>query len=321
MLHVPGDVEVSVVMSVCNDARYVAKSIESLLGQEGVSFELIIVDDGSRDETPEILARFANADPRIRVIRQENQGLTRALIRASGESRGTYLARQDADDVSLPGRLRKQADLLDREPSVRLVGCWIRHIGPLGEDLGTWQPSADAFEATRGLRCGDIKRIRSLGAHGSAMFRRHDYSAVGGYRQEFYFAQDLDLWLRLTELGMLAIVPQVLYEWRMSPLSITGRFRSLQMRTARVILSLARVREEGGDEGPLLREAALIRPSDPRGKRLAPGLYFIGKRLLDRKDPRAIGYLKAATAARPWHIKSWIFLALAVAMRTVWRRS
>ncbi len=302
-------------MSVYNAARYLDASIASILAQEGVSFEFIVVDDGSTDESSGIIARRARSDGRLRSIRQANQGLTRALVRGCLEARGQHIARQDADDVSLPGRLGAQADLLRNEPGISLVGCWTRYIGPLGEDLGTWEPSPAVEEATEALRCGTLQGLRGLGGHGTAMFRRSDYLRAGGYREQFYFAQDLDLWLRLTEAGKLGLVPKVLYEWRMSPGSITGRFRDQQVRTASLILDLARIRAQGHDESALMAQAALIRPGPeepaPRKRDLAAGLYFIGKRLLDRQDRRAVAYLRRAAFAKPWGIRSWIALLAA----------
>ena len=90
---------VSVIMSVYNGANHLVKSVESILVQEGVDFEFIIVNDGSTDESGEILEAFARRDNRIRVIEQENTGLTKALIRGCKEARGKYIARQDVDDV------------------------------------------------------------------------------------------------------------------------------------------------------------------------------------------------------------------------------
>jgi hypothetical protein len=144
------------------------------------------------------------------------------------------------------------------------------------------------------------------------MFRRQDYRRAGGYRREFYFAQDLDLWLRLTERGHLAFVPTVLYDWRMTPSSITGRFRKAQVASARLAIELARIRNRGGDESPLLREASAIRPGGvAHASDESAGLYFIGKCLLDRKDARCFSYLKRALRQRPLHLRAWRALTIA----------
>ena len=92
--------EVSVLMSVYNGARYLRAAIESVLSQQGVDFELLAVNDGSTDKSGSILDEYAARDPSVRVIHQENLGLTRALIRGCNEARGRFIARQDADDVS-----------------------------------------------------------------------------------------------------------------------------------------------------------------------------------------------------------------------------
>jgi glycosyltransferase involved in cell wall biosynthesis len=304
--------EVSVVLCVFNGVRYLASSVESVLGQAGVDLELIALDDGSTDGSLATLERYARDDARVKVLTQPNQGLTRALIRACGEARGDLIARQDADDVSLPGRLARQRDLLRSRPDVALVGCWTRFAGPEDEELATWTPPADASTATAALRTGDMGTMRGLGGHGSAMFRRADYFRCGGYRSDFYYAQDIDLWLRLTEVGSLALVPEVLYVWRFTTTSVTGRARPAQIRTAELIVEATRRRALGLDEAPVLEEARRIRPhlEMPRSSRAGdgPGLYFIGKCLLDRGDRRALRYLWRAVRSRPWHVRSWAAL-------------
>src|SRR6266496_3005617 len=104
--------DVSVVMSVYNGADHLRETIDSILAQEGVAFELIVVNDGSTDQSAKILEEYASRDKRVRVFQQENQGLTRSLIRGCSEARGKYIARQDAGDVSLTDRLVKQMNCL-----------------------------------------------------------------------------------------------------------------------------------------------------------------------------------------------------------------
>src|SRR6187455_3363395 len=96
---------VSVVMSVYNGAKCLRDSVQSVLAQEGVDFEFIIVDDGSTDASGSLLSEFAESDSRVRVIHQHNRGLTRALIQGCAAARGPFIARQDCGDLSLPGRL------------------------------------------------------------------------------------------------------------------------------------------------------------------------------------------------------------------------
>ena len=100
--------EVSVVMSVYNGATGLSRSVDSILSQEGVNLELIVVNDGSTDQSIDILQEYASSDERVRVISQQNQGLTKALVVGCAAAHAEYIARQDAGDISLPGRLIKQ---------------------------------------------------------------------------------------------------------------------------------------------------------------------------------------------------------------------
>ena len=114
--------KVSVLMSVHNDAATVEAAIGSVLAQTFGDFEFIMINDGSTDGTAEILRQLAQQDARIRVVDQDNTGLTKALNRALGEARGIYAARQDGDDLSHRERLARQVAILDARPEVVLVG-------------------------------------------------------------------------------------------------------------------------------------------------------------------------------------------------------
>ena len=115
--------EVSVVMSVYNGATDLRTSVDSILSQEGVNLELIVVNDGSTDNSANILQEYAGSDERVRVISQQNQGLTRALVVGCAAARGEYIARQDAGDISLPGRLIKQLNTISENPDSAFVLC------------------------------------------------------------------------------------------------------------------------------------------------------------------------------------------------------
>jgi hypothetical protein len=230
-------------------------------------------------------------------------------------ARGRFLARQDADDVSLPGRLRAQASCLASEPGVVLVSCWTRFVGPEGEELFVVRRHEDPAEARRLLRARTVDRVRGLSGHGSAMMRRADYEHAGGYREAFWVAQDLDLWLRLTDRSDSGIrfLPQVLYEARFSPASLSMDHHREQLALARIALDLTEARSTGGDETALLAAAAAIRPPSRRSTRVSPaGDYFIGKSLLARRDGRAQRYLARVVRRRPWHLQAWAGLVLSV---------
>lgn len=308
--------EVSVVVSVYNGARYLSESIESLLCQEDVDFELIIVDDGSTDATPRLLAQFAARDARVRVIRQENLGLTQALIRGCAAARGNFIARQDADDLSLPGRLSTQAQMLARDNSLVFVSCWADVIGPNGEVLLTYTRPLGPEAATRML----LDRIGGPPGHGSVMFRRDAYQRAGGYTPELYFAQDSDLWLRFGLIGRLQYVPEVLYQYRLASDSISGSRHSLKMPYAVVVNELHEARLAGRSEEPILEKARkLPRHVDRQNTTKSLGsedatLYFIGKCLFDRRDRRSLNYLLACVRTNPWNLRAWVVLPWALAL-------
>ena len=127
--------DVSVVMAVHDDAPYLEETIDSVLSQAGPSLELILVDDGSTDGSRAILELYAERDTRVRLVPQEHLGLTRALIAGCSLAAAQYIARQDAADVSRPGRLVAQKAALDADRSLAFVSCWTDMCGPEWEFL------------------------------------------------------------------------------------------------------------------------------------------------------------------------------------------
>jgi glycosyltransferase involved in cell wall biosynthesis len=295
--------EVSVVVSVYNGMTHVRRSLESILEQEGVDLELIVVNDGSTDATPMILSDLAAKDARVRLVHQENRGLTKALIVACSLARAEFIARHDADDVSLPGRLARQLELLRSNQQVSFVSCWSRALGPEGELLFETRRPADPREATDLFR----KRLGPV-HHGSVMFRRAAYEHVGGYRPEFYYAQDGDLWLRLSEKGQIAYVPDTLYVYRVSPTAISSSHRPVQNALGELAHLCKNARQAGESEEALLKQAALIRPTNGNSLRRDPvaGDYFIGRCLATRGDRRARRYLWNVLQQRPWRLGAWL---------------
>jgi glycosyltransferase involved in cell wall biosynthesis len=297
--------DISVVMSVYNGALHLRETVDSILSQEGVRLELIVVNDGSTNVSPTILEEYANRDSRVKILHQENQGLTRALIRGCAAARGKYIARQDAGDISLPGRLIKQVNYLTEAPNAAFVSCGTRFVGPAGEYL--YEVKREPSEADDRLMTLNLDRIQGPSSHPSTVFSRDLYELVGGYRPAFYFAQDLDLWIRLGEVGSHIVMREVLYQASFTLGSISGLYRKEQIETARIILECARLRREGKSEEPGLEKARRIgRPAKRRHNRLgrARALYFIGVCLKKRKDPLAQDYFKQALLAFPFHVKS-----------------
>lgn len=279
-------VDVSVVMGVYNGGERLAATLDSVLSQEGCDFEFIVVDDGSTDSTPRVLQDRAALDGRLRVVTQANAGLTRALVAGCALARGRFIARQDCGDVSLSGRLSRQMALLDQAPDAVMIGSSVRFLGPEGERLFVSTREQDELQA--GLAHLDVSRIQGPPHHGATLFRRDAYVRAGGYRPAFVVAQDIDLWLRLWELGVCVGDPEVVYEATMEAGSISSRRRSEQFRMAALAIECARARRSGlGDAALIESRPAVTAPAaaNPRLER-ARFFYFVGA-CLRASDARA----------------------------------
>jgi glycosyltransferase involved in cell wall biosynthesis len=299
--------EVSVVMSVYNGAEYLEQTLASILSQKGCDLEFVVVDDGSTDDTGRILDGWAAREERLRVIHQQNTGLTRALIRGCAQARGEFIARQDAGDVSLPGRLSAQSAQLRRSHDIVAVSCFTEFYGPKGEFLYRVEIDASTLNQTL-MRQG--RGLAGPSHHGSVMMRRAAYEAAGGYRDAFYFAQDLDLWSRLIERGRFEVVEDVLYRARLELNSISGVQTTEQNRLARLIADASSARRDGGSESQFLEAAANICPAAMNGqrRRLARGSYFMGSCLRQRDHVAAAGYFLQAAMHDPTHWRAWVRL-------------
>jgi glycosyltransferase involved in cell wall biosynthesis len=284
----------------------VCDMVVDLLSQSGVRLEVIVVDDGSADGSASFLEAYAKRDSRIRVFRQEHSGLTNALIRGCSQARADYIARHDVGDVSLPGRLQRQRECLDARPDAAVVSCGARFVAPRGEYL--YDVLGSEAEIVTSLRSLCDEQLKGPAHHGSVMFRRNAYEKVGGYRQEFYVAQDLDLWVRLAEVGNHAVVPEVLYQAVVRPDSLSIAHRRRQLALAELIMKGARRRRAGLSDAVELARAAVIRPgrSGHAGRfARSRGFYFIGACLRRRRDTAATRYLLQAVRENPLHLKAW----------------
>lgn len=295
-------VKVSVVMPVYNGAGQLGPTMESIVGQTLTDFELIVVDDGSTDATPEVLAEYVRQDSRIRVIRQQNSGITRALIRGCEEALAPLIARHDCGDRSKRERLENQSVLMN-DPAIVLSACATTFRAPSGEML--YASELEGETVRRSLRFDPIASIRGLPHHGSAMFRREGYRAAGGYRAEFYFAQDLDLWIRLAQTGSITITKERLYEAFIDTEAISSRNRAEQIASAAIAIAI----RDGGSETVLLARAKQIRPRPSRSRdrrRKARALYFIASCLRRNGDPAWKRYLRDSLKANPVQFRGWL---------------
>ena len=217
--------KVTVLMAVYNAERFLAEAVSSILSQSFHDFEFLIVNDGSTDRSPAVLAGFK--DPRLRLIDNKvNLGLTPSLNIGLREARGEYVARMDADDVSLPKRLGMQAAYLDGHPGTALVGANIEGMDADGKTL--WRSDNDGDPD---VIAWQLLFHNHVSGHGLVMFRRDAALAAGGYDEGCRCSQDFDLWARLSQKHNLAILPQVLLRWRSHPDSVSSKGQGEQERT------------------------------------------------------------------------------------------
>ena len=193
---------VSVLMSVHDGASTIAAAVESVLAQTAGDLELIVVDDGSTDATPDLLA--AVRDPRLRVVRQARTGLTRALNAGLAHATAPLVARLDADDVALPPRLERQRAFLAAAPEIGVLGTAAREVDAAGRQVRIVRPPLD----DRTLRRALIRANPFV--HSSMMIRRALLERVDGYDETLPVAQDYDLWMRLARVTRLANLEDVL---------------------------------------------------------------------------------------------------------------
>lgn len=305
----------SVVMGVHNGGHDLARTLDSVLSQNDVELEFIVVDDGSVDSTSEILRACAERDPRLRIISfARNRGLTEALIDGCQHASGRYIARQDAGDRSLPGRFADQLAWLEAHPRAAMVSCHTRFIGLYGEPL--YDVRIPEAELRMTLVSGVNGGFRGPSHHGSVMMRAEAYRQVGGYRQPFVVAQDLDLWLRLSEVGDVGVLDRIAYESIASPTGISAQRNALQAHLAALAAELARLRRSGNDEaGALARysppSAGSLVSDGPLMKRYryAAYTYFLGRCIARSNPAGARRYFMAGLARCPWHMRSWYGLA------------
>lgn len=247
---------ISVVLPVFNAEPTVERAIASVRAQTFLDWELLVIDDGSTDNTPSVTAAAAVNDSRIRVMSRPHEGLVAALNSGIAAARGALIARMDADDESHPERLAEQRAAFEREPELGLVGCLVEFGGDRTANAGyalhvDWINSLVTPEEIALNRF-----VESPFAHPSVMFRRELVERFGGYRAGD-FPEDYELWLRWIDAGVRTMkVPRPLLRWNDPPARLSRTdpryspeafFRTKALWIARELLR----RAEHGESRPL----------------------------------------------------------------------
>jgi glycosyltransferase involved in cell wall biosynthesis len=246
---------VSVLMPVYNGGPFLREAVDSVLAQTFPDFELIVIDDGSTDGSPEVVESYAEA--RIVLVRETHRGLVATLNRGLELTRGEYVARMDSDDVAEPRHLERLVALLDSDGEVVLASSGSTQLG--GTD-GEILPPREQDLRNRFL-------LRNSFAHGAIMLRRSALALAGRYRTDYPHNEDYDLWRRLSAVGRIAAVSEPLYAVRVHPGRVSVVSSDEQVA----------VRERLRDELWAAYTTASYRPWDVvragRSYRCVPGLY------------------------------------------------
>lgn len=222
---------VSVIMPVYNAGRYLSEAVESVLSQTFTRFELIAIDDCSTDGSLAILKSFAKSDSRVRLLENErNLGITPTLNRGIQAAKGEYFARMDADDVSLPDRLEKQVAFLRAHPDIGLISSVAEAIDAEG--------NAIPEEFVLIIEPGYVKWLLHFTCpltHPAVMGRKTLFDQAGGYDPEILYAEDYDLWQRMSQFTKLSNLPDVLIKKRVHAQTIGVTRRETMIYSHRLV--------------------------------------------------------------------------------------
>lgn len=210
---------ISVIMSIYNGEDFAHKAIDSILAQRFTDFELIIVNDGSSDNTAKILEDYKKQDDRIIIIAQENTGLTIALNNGINHAQGDYIARQDADDLAHPDRFEIQFNMMKAHKDIVLCGSNCTNIYPDGLKTDWGWDDEDAL--------ANRLYYRTPFAHSTAFIRKSALDAAGGYNEKYKTSQDAELWMRLKKYGRIVMIkePLIMRHILTSSISVKRRWR------------------------------------------------------------------------------------------------
>ncbi len=243
---------ISVVLPVYNGEPFIVEAVSSILAQTYEDFELLVIDDGSTDKTRELLQPLARNDARLIVHAEARRGLVGALNFGIAQSKGRYIARMDADDISLPGRFAAQVGYLEKHSDCVAVGTSIIKFNANGRERESGKVRVQVFAPS-----AFPPAIPGI-AHPTAMIRADALQRVGGYRPYFYNTEDRDLWARLWQIGRIHQLPQPLLRYRVHAGSVTRQKRVDQLISHMMADMSALCRHLQLDDQPILDRSLTI---------------------------------------------------------------
>jgi glycosyltransferase involved in cell wall biosynthesis len=286
---------VSWVISIYNNLHHVEEAMDSMIYQSFRDWEMILIDDGSTDGTREIVQRYAANDCRIKLTLSENKGRTAQLNEALKQARGEFLARMDCDDVCTPDRLEKQVAFMRANPDVVAIGSQVEIIDPFGVTLETRKLPTDHATLDQMIVEGQGGAI----VHPVAMFRKTAVDKVGGYDPAYNDVEDLEIYLRLGEVGKFANHPDVLLKYRQHHNSVNAtRFELQKVRNRKAREEACKRR---GLPMPTTFPFESTKFLPKRDQIHAWGWYALKKKQLDAARQHARELLKL----QPFWIESW----------------
>ncbi|MFN8242468.1 MAG: glycosyltransferase [Ferruginibacter sp.] len=295
--------KLTVLMPVYNTGKYIGEAIRSVLAQHFTDFELLIINDGSTDDTEAIIRSFS--DPRIRLINQPNQGIAAALNLGLLNAGSDLIARFDADDICLPGRLQIQYDFISAHPDYNIVGADAAYVDMKGEFVFGYRMPAHTYEEIMALPARQCPFI-----HSAVLFRKAAVLEAGGYNPHALAFEDHLLWSALLKKGKGANLNNVLIEVRLNPesISIDEKWRTRRFREIKTAaLQRGNITAAEGNE---LRQ--IIRRQN--NGRIKEGAYYslLGKKYLwDNHQPKkARAHLGKAIRIHPGRLDSYGILLL-----------
>jgi len=233
---------ISVIMAAYNAEAFIGEAIESVIGQSYPNWELLVIDDGSRDRTKEIVNRYSESDPRVKLIAIDHEGVSGARNAGLRVAKYPWAAVLDADDVALPRRFQVQLDAAEAHPEVVLWGSYSQDVGPKGQ-LGSLHKSGPTS-------LEEFQQLRSRGTpivlrNSTILFRRDLALEIGGFDAQLEPSEDLDFWDRMAEHGPVVALTDNLVLYRRHDGSLTNRKFEAGLKVRRFVEERNRARLQG----------------------------------------------------------------------------